>query len=232
MYKVIPPSFFRFRTDPIAGREELRIAHGGLSWTLHTPSRRRLLDGVAVHPTHWLICTGTGTSRAHDVRLGDVTILDINRRRPEIGQEAFGARLALIPPSVKKTGAARTDSFDFSQSATANGVGCTTAAVNYAYDTVADPMVFAVSVRWTTIFSYAAEFTKGIVNSVGSLVLTVVQATIFPMKVVILILGLSVLVEVGNFIMNLFDQFRRYLLRRRGRSAGARRLGSPRGSGA
>ena len=53
--------------------------------------------------------------------------------------------MALIPPSVKKPGAARTDSFDFSQSATTNGVGCTTSAVNYAYDTVAAPMVFAVS---------------------------------------------------------------------------------------
>ena len=53
--------------------------------------------------------------------------------------------MALIPPSVKKPGAARTFSFDFSQSATANGVGCTTAAVDYAFDTVADPMVFAVN---------------------------------------------------------------------------------------
>ena len=57
---------------------------------------------------------------------------------------------------------------------------------------------------WTTIFSYAAEFTKGIVNSVAFLASTVVKASIIPMKIVILFLGLSVLVEVGAVIMNYF----------------------------
>jgi len=39
-----------------------------------------------------------------------------------------------------------------------------------------------LSRAWTTIFFYAAEFTKGIVNSVASLASTVVKATILPMK--------------------------------------------------
>jgi len=61
-----------------------------------------------------------------------------------------------------------------------------------------------LSRAWTTIFFYAAEFTKGIVNSVASLASTVVKATILPMKMVILLLGLSVLVEAGAVIMNYF----------------------------